>query len=83
MTCVRGSTFSRKDRRGAEGIEGIGPGSPVDPDTHGNERPLTVRVDASPHVLEASEERKTIIKKDFRWPPQGRGNRSGSGIYDY
>jgi len=65
MTCVRGiNVFPEKIEEVLKGFEGIGPGFSLSTRTRmGMNDQLTVRVDASPHVLEASEERKTIIKE--------------------
>ncbi|MEI9476615.1 MAG: phenylacetate--CoA ligase [Deltaproteobacteria bacterium] len=65
MMCVRGiNVFPEKIEEVLKSAEGLGPGYSLSArGKMGMNDQLTVRVEVSPQVLEASEDRKTIIKE--------------------
>jgi phenylacetate-CoA ligase len=65
MMCVRGiNVFPEKIEEVLKSFEGLGPGYSLSTRARmGMNDQLTVRVEVSPQVLEASEDRKTIIKE--------------------
>jgi phenylacetate-CoA ligase len=65
MVCVRGiNVFPEKIEEVLRGFEGVGPGYSLSVRARmGMNDQLTVRVEVSRHILEASEERKTILKE--------------------
>ena len=65
MMCVRGiNVFPEKIEEVLKSVEGLGPGYSLSArGKMGMNDQLTVRVEVSPQVLEASEDRKTIIKE--------------------
>ena len=65
MICVRGiNVFPEKIEEVLRGFEGIGPGCSLSVRARmGMNDQLTVRVEVSPQILEASEERKAILKE--------------------
>jgi phenylacetate-CoA ligase len=65
MICVRGiNVFPEKIEEVLKGFEGIGPGYSLSTRARmGMNDQLTVRAEVSPQILEASEERKAILKE--------------------
>ncbi len=65
MLCIRGiNVFPEKVEEVLDNFKGVGPGySLVPTGRRGMKDQLTVRVEASPEILEASEDRKMLLKE--------------------